>query len=573
MPINLTPSDEQRAIVEHVRGGRGLRILALAGTGKTTTLQFIAEALAERSVLYIVFNKSQQIAAQRRFADLPNVRPATINSLAYGAAGYAFKDRLEPSDYIAQQTWYDFMCERDAFADLPVDQWMHAFRSIAQTLKRFMASADGAIGPVHVPATDLDRETIVHLTRRLWSTLASNDAMPVTHDFYVKLYQLSKPVIRADVLLFDEAQDLTPANLAIGMGQTQAQLVYCGDAHQQLYEFRGAVNALDTIDLPALALTETRRFGPQIAAAANAILAAKGETMRVRGIGSDEGVVREGYRTTNDAVVARSNAGLVERALVLIEAGRKVFIRGAPDRGTGRAANGAGDLMSSLLSAFDLRNGRPASHPLFRAFQSWEDVVRASEDEGGETLRPFVRLADKHASDVPRVVARIRDGTVADEATAEVVLSTVHRIKGDEFASVALGGDFHEFVDKNGAVDAGEANVAYVALTRAQNELCYGGAYKALNTSTERKGVVLPSTPVPVRAYVPPEPKRAAPWTQAPAKRAFKELAPGTHWDHPVYGRVTIEDATAQLVRLRTVDGDDLQLATLPTYAKLTAAE
>jgi hypothetical protein len=230
--------------------------------------------------------------------------------------------------------------------------------------------------------------------------------------------------------------------------------------------------------------------------------------------------------------------------------------------------------MSSLLSAFDLRNGRPGSHPLFRTFRSWDEVVRAAEDDGGETLRPFVRLAEKHAADVPRVVARIRDGTVPSEGEADVVLSTVHRIKGDEFPSVALGGDFHEFVDKNGALNVAEANVAYVALTRAQTALCYGGAYAALYQSCERKGVVLPSkpAPTPVHAYVAPPPARATPWTQAPAKRAYKELEPGTHWDHPIYGRVTIDDATAQLVRLITVDGDELQLATLPTYAKLTRA-
>jgi F-box protein 18 (helicase) len=57
--MNLT--DEQHAICQAARDldvGSSLKIQAFAGTGKTTTLAAIAESLAQRKFLYLVFNRA-----------------------------------------------------------------------------------------------------------------------------------------------------------------------------------------------------------------------------------------------------------------------------------------------------------------------------------------------------------------------------------------------------------------------------------------------------------------------------------------------------------------------------------
>ena len=46
-----------------------------------------------------------------------------------------------------------------------------------------------------------------------------------------------------DVLLWDEAQDMNPAMLDVFLKQFKPKLVV-GDSHQQIYRFRGAVDAL-----------------------------------------------------------------------------------------------------------------------------------------------------------------------------------------------------------------------------------------------------------------------------------------------------------------------------------------
>ena len=67
---------------------------------------------------------------------------------------------------------------------------------------------------------------------------------------YLKLFQLS-PVDFAkeknwDILLVDEAQDLTPATIDLIM-KTSCAKIFVGDPHQQIYSFRGATNSMPLV--------------------------------------------------------------------------------------------------------------------------------------------------------------------------------------------------------------------------------------------------------------------------------------------------------------------------------------
>ena len=67
---------------------------------------------------------------------------------------------------------------------------------------------------------------------------------------YLKLYQLSPTDFakeeKWDVLLIDEAQDLTPAIIDL-VTQTTCAKIFVGDPHQQIYSFRGATNAMPLV--------------------------------------------------------------------------------------------------------------------------------------------------------------------------------------------------------------------------------------------------------------------------------------------------------------------------------------
>ena len=71
---------------------------------------------------------------------------------------------------------------------------------------------------------------------------------------YLKLFQLSGENFASceyrhwDVLLIDETQDLSPAIVDILKKATSCAKIFVGDPNQQIYSFRGAINAMPMIE-------------------------------------------------------------------------------------------------------------------------------------------------------------------------------------------------------------------------------------------------------------------------------------------------------------------------------------
>jgi UvrD-like helicase family protein len=123
------------------------------------------------------------------------------------------------------------------------------------TVERFCYSADEQIGGAHVPPVNgVDPASFAELTWRIvpWAERAWHDirslggSLPLRHDHYLKLWQLTRPRINADYLMFDEAQDANPVTAAIVQNQRDMQLIAVGDSCHAIYGWRGAVDALAT---------------------------------------------------------------------------------------------------------------------------------------------------------------------------------------------------------------------------------------------------------------------------------------------------------------------------------------
>ncbi|CAF1346996.1 unnamed protein product [Didymodactylos carnosus] len=109
----------------------------------------------------------------------------------------------------------------------------------------------------------------------VWAIMkdAKDNRVLMTHDGYLKLYQLSKPkILTFDCIFVDEAQDLTPAVIDIINNQGVSKILV-GDRHQQIYAFRGAVDAMSKMEsIVTFYLTKSFRFGYEIAFVSNLVL-------------------------------------------------------------------------------------------------------------------------------------------------------------------------------------------------------------------------------------------------------------------------------------------------------------
>lgn len=89
----VRPTEEQQSVVDLFTAGANVVVEALAGTGKTAALRFMADTAPNRRGLYAAFNKGIQLEATRRFAGTP-VTARTMHSLAYAEYGAPMKHRL-----------------------------------------------------------------------------------------------------------------------------------------------------------------------------------------------------------------------------------------------------------------------------------------------------------------------------------------------------------------------------------------------------------------------------------------------------------------------------------------------
>ena len=97
----------------------------------------------------------------------------------------------------------------------------------------------------------------------LYNKMSSGE-IEVTHDFYLKKFQLSSPKLNFDYILFDEGQDASHAMLDIFLNQ-KAVKVIVGDKHQQIYGWRNAVNSLEKVDFKTFNLSKSFRFNQVVA--------------------------------------------------------------------------------------------------------------------------------------------------------------------------------------------------------------------------------------------------------------------------------------------------------------------
>jgi ATP-dependent exoDNAse (exonuclease V) beta subunit len=150
------------------------------------------------------------------------------------------------------------------------------------------------------------------------------------------------------------------------------------------------------------------------------------------------------------------------------------------------------------LGAYELSVHGRSTHPAFRFFRRFADLVEAAKGPRGAEYAPFVRIVERYEDLIPEKCAAIRDGVGGDEA---VRISTVHKAKGLEAPHVRLAGDFAPFCvyDKKRRLvfRPEEANVHYVAITRAQQLLEIGGGFAAIYQSSLANGNYL-------RGFAPP---------------------------------------------------------------------
>jgi hypothetical protein len=464
--VAIEPTPEQQAARDVFAAGRDLALVAGAGTGKTSTLILMGSATRRRG-LYVAFNRAIADDARRRFR--PNVQCRTAHSLAFEAVGRHYRDRLDISARIpASQTARMLEITRDLQIDDRVVKVKHQARLVMGMIRRFCYTSDRQVMARHMePVNGLDAVGQDYLARillpcavRAWEDICSGDGtLRFDHDHYMKMWAMAGPVLDADFVLLDEAQDTNPVLEEVFLAQ-HAQRVCVGDPAQQIYRWRNARDVMTGFPAEHLYLTQSFRFGPRIAEQANRWLRHAESDMQLTGCGPASS--RIGHASPHaEAVLCRGNADAMQEVLAFLDLGVPVALAG-----------GGAALRRIATAADELKAGKRTSHPELFLFRSWDEVQEYVEhDAAGQDLKAIVQLVDKYGTDtIIQAVDRL-----SSENEASVTVSTAHKAKGREWSSVCIGHGFTAPpVDDHGIqrpLNPDEARLIYVAVTRARHLL------------------------------------------------------------------------------------------------------
>ena len=344
-PGQVQLTEQQRAIVAAAKapgdipyGGDIVRVIAAAGTGKTTTIIEMAKrhlTLGNRP-LYVVFNKSAQVDAVRRFND-SRVEVRTMHSLAWKLCGMGDDPEARGRNTLRYEKDMDGFCLQHFGDDIdrflrkagvdPRDAGYKIRRERAfwiwKTMNGFLRCQHGdkdheiddptitypphPLKQMYFPGRKeyegkklLDKRPVeeadkffCECAKRLWRMMkvdprtGKSQSGSIMFDTVVKQAQLEGLTVgklgRFCAVLVDESQDLTPCQLDWMLKQgygdgVPRQVVFVGDLAQTIYGFRGAksLNMLKMVHPNLeLYLTESFRFKLPIAQIANTVIFCK----------------------------------------------------------------------------------------------------------------------------------------------------------------------------------------------------------------------------------------------------------------------------------------------------------
>lgn len=497
-------SDYQKAIFFEIENPtRHVIVDALAGSGKTTVIvEGVKRVPPHEKVAVVCFNVSIKKELEAR-----GVPAKTVNGLGHGAVMNALRRSTAPvldrdktrikikavfgEDRYLMKLYYSAVNKLVGLAkahgivpDHPLLRGTEAVGLVPEvypdTWFDLMDRYDIVLehdGADETEAIDLARQVLARCILDL-SIIDFDDQiyLPVIFNW---------PVPQHDRLFVDETQDLTLVQQELIARAVKKQLVAVGDPNQAIYGWRGAAsNSMDLLEerfsakrLPLSIcyrcaksiVTMAQGWVPEIEAAENAIE------------GSIEALDKWNYQTfeQGDMVICRNNAPLVSLAYGLMRNRVKMRFLGRD------FARGLTAILTKLHEKYDrIGGGKPEMEWLVDALDSWREIetqkARARDQE-----EKAARISDQHAT-----LAVFIDGGEADtirgiiqevnslfdtedEKGNLLTLSSIHRAKGREAKRVhILDWDLcpSRYATSEEAQQQ-EANVQYVAVTRAKEEL------------------------------------------------------------------------------------------------------
>ena len=469
-----TLTAEQEEHINTILSGDNYAIQAPPGSGKTFLLLALARKMSGYG-LSVSFNKLLAIEASKKFTSAVTCK--TGHALAYGEVGHKYRKRLK------KLTGKHLADSREIGDWQLYNSPSNKGYLILNTIRKYCYSSDQAITSRHLPRiTILDnqnleemQEDLVQHSNMIFQEMQNLQSdLPITHDVYLKTWALSNPIINKDFIFFDEYQDSNPVIAQVIKNQS-CQKIFVGDQFQQIYAWRGAVNALQEEALAKLYITRSFRFGEAIASLTNQIIESyyPHKFHYVPFHGNDDIQSEITYEPLSDigCIICRTNKGVIGETIKALGKGDSVHILG-----------GIQPLTYLINSVFQLKIKGYTNHPDLFLFANYLDLKEYSDSPMGGDLKVVLKLIETYGRER---LLNILESTLESPDEADITITTAHKSKGLEWSSVRLANDF-KTPTENYVPTQEETNILYVAASRALHKLDLSDCTACLPTTFQQ---------------------------------------------------------------------------------------
>lgn len=475
-------TNEMNSIIDAVEAGCDVKGFAYAGGGKSTLLRAIEKYHKNKTGIYLCYNKALEREARSLFVGT-RVHIYTSHSYALSTfpkevkAGFLRKVGLKPNKEMVIK-FCEFNPDNSFFEKLSIHKNWHVFIDICEN---FIQTASEKISEIHLTETakklitkslngkiikpeqkkDAINYLINHSTLLLKAMFDPNNDCFCTHDGYVKFWQLRKPVIDYDYIMFDETQDASPVLVNIVLSQ-KCQKIFVGDRFQAIYQFKGGVNAMDVIPCEAFPLSNSFRYGQEVADLATKILRHSDEKIKITGRGYNTDIIKGSNYNGADSMlyISHTNINLLE---ILIDC----YLAKVP---TVFVTDKASFTLMKVESILHLTQGGEG----VGFFNRYDSIDRFIAEQRDLETKAIVDWFRDNREKFDTLLAALRWTLEIVPETAAVKLCTAHGSKGLEADVVMLADDFTPVINAFGdgqPLPEEELNLIYVAVTRAKKKL------------------------------------------------------------------------------------------------------
>jgi superfamily I DNA/RNA helicase len=509
---NFLPSADQQRIFNFIQNGRGSAVvIAVAGSGKTTTIVHAARLLdPRRSATFVAFNKTIAAELQQRLPK--HVQAKTLNGMGFsawvrgrnGLRVDANKLKSIVEEMVPELEWNLYR------ATLPK---LIALAKSVGIVPQEVVVQKGAISLT--PDTDAawldiishhdiqledgaDYRRLLDYARKV--LIRSIEVADTFIDFDDQLYM---PVImrssfwQNDFLFVDEAQDVNMIQRAMLKRALRpgGRLIAVGDPAQAIYGFRGAdSDAIENIKREfgavELPLSVSYRCAQEVVRAAQQY-APHIQASPTAPLGRVDHMEEEPWKASllkpTDGLVCRNSAPLVKLAFRLLR-------DRMPCRVLGRdIGNGLVSLIKKMkaknVSALEEKLSNYFERELAKYLAKGEEQLAAALEDKITTIKVVIEELGEGAGErtIPNLIKRIED-LFSDDTKGILTLCTIHKAKGLEWDRVFILDWFlqpSKYARQEWQIRQ-EANLQYVAITRAKTEIYFVNSDLYLSSADRR---------------------------------------------------------------------------------------